>query len=62
MLLGIKPEYVEIKTEENTSVIENVIIGIYNKKLSKKNKYNALIGLDIIERSDESEYITSISK
>ncbi len=48
MLLGIKPEYVEIKTEENTSVIENVIIGIYNKSLTKKGEYRSLIGIELL--------------
>ncbi len=48
MLLGIKPEYVEIKTEENISVIENVIIGIYNKSLTKKGEYRSLIGIELL--------------
>lgn len=62
MLLGLKVKKVIVEIDFNEEKINDVIIGIYNKKLSKKNKYNALIGLDIIERSDESEYITSISK
>ena len=62
MLLGLKVKKVIVEMDFNEEEIKDVIIGIYNKKLSKKNKYNALIGLDIIERSDESEYITSISK
>ncbi|MCI8362327.1 MAG: sigma-E processing peptidase SpoIIGA [Clostridia bacterium] len=62
MLLGLKVKKVIVEIDFNEEEIKDVIIGIYNKKLSKKNKYNALIGLDIIERSGESEYITSISK
>lgn len=62
MLLGLKVKKVIVEIDFNEEEIKDVIIGIYNKKLSKKNKYNALIGLDIIERSGENEYITSISK
>lgn len=29
---------------------KNIIVGIYNNKLSKNNKYNALVGLDIISK------------
>lgn len=62
MLLGLKVKKVIVEIDFNEEEIKDVIIGIYNKKLSKKNRYNALIGLDIIERSGENEYITSISK
>ena len=43
---GIKPEKIEIineQTEEN----KNAIIGIYNKSLTKKGEYNALIGIEL---------------
>ncbi len=62
MLLGIKASKIIIEIDLSEKELSNVIIGIYNNKLSKKDKYNALLGLDILERSDESEYITSISK
>lgn len=48
MLIGIKPEYVEIKTEENANKIDNVIIGIYNNSLTKRGEYRALIGIEIL--------------
>ena len=47
MLVGLKPEYIEIKTEENLEKIDNVIIGIYNKSLTKRGEYRALIGLEL---------------
>lgn len=62
MLLGLKADKVQIEIEEKDEIINNVIIGIYDKKLSKKNNYFALIGLDILEGSEESEYITYINK
>jgi len=48
MLLGIKPEYIEIKTEENIKRRENVIIGIYNKSLTKRGEYRILIGIELL--------------
>jgi len=48
MLIGIKPDYIKIKTEEKENKIENVIIGIYNKSLTKKGEYRALIGMELV--------------
>ena len=50
LLLGIKPDGISINYQEKNIQCNNVIIGIYEKKLSKSNKYNALIGIDIIEK------------
>ncbi len=46
MLVGIKPEKVEVINEE-TEVKDNAIIGIYNKSLTKRGEYNALIGIEL---------------
>ena len=48
MLLGIKSEYIEVEIEEKITRIENVIIGIYNKSLTKKGEYRVLIGIELI--------------
>ena len=48
MLIGIKAEYVEIENEENSIKRENVIIGIYNKSLTNRGEYRALIGIELI--------------
>lgn len=48
MLLGIKSEYVNIIQKDKISKKENVIIGIYNKSLTKKGEYRALIGIELI--------------
>lgn len=45
MLLGIKPEYIKVIGEEER-VSRNVIIGIYNKSLTKKGEYRALLGME----------------
>ncbi len=48
MLLGIKPQYLKIINEEEIKEIKNVIIGIYNKSLTKKGEYRALIGIELM--------------
>ena len=48
MLLGIKSEYVNIIQKDKNRKKENVIIGIYNKSLTKKGEYRALIGIELI--------------
>lgn len=62
LLLGIKANKVIIEIDENEQELKNVIIGIYDRKLSKKDKYSALLGLDVLEGSEQSELITSSSK
>lgn len=48
MLLGIRPDYIVIVNEENEKKIENVIIGIYNKSLTKRGEYRGLIGVELL--------------
>lgn len=47
MLVGIKPSYIEIDEEQNTLQKDKVIVGIYDKSLTKDGKYQALIGIDL---------------
>ena len=49
MLIGIKVEKIKVIFKEKEEYVDNVIIGIYDKKITKENKYNALIGLEIID-------------
>ena len=48
MLLGIKAEYVKIKNEDKEEKIDNIIIGIYNKSLTKRGEYRALMGIELL--------------
>ncbi len=48
MLLGFKPDEVQFIENNNTQNIKNIIIGIYNKKLSASGEYSALIHPDIL--------------
>ena len=48
MLLGIKADEIEVETEEEKKITNNVIIGIYDKSLTKRGEYRALIGIELI--------------
>lgn len=48
MLLGIMVKNIKIEQENNVKNIGKVVIGLYNKKLSKKGEYHALIGIDVV--------------
>jgi len=48
MLVGIKAEKIEIETEDEKKESNNVMIGIYDKSLTKRGEYRALVGVEII--------------
>ena len=48
MLIGIRPEYVKVITDEQEKINKNVIIGIYDKSLTNKGEYQALIGIELL--------------
>lgn len=50
MLIGFKPDFVEIYGEEE-NIRNDVVIGIYEGKLSKTDRYTSLVGLNIFKRS-----------
>jgi len=52
LLLGIKVDGVIINYQGNDNFIKEVIIGIYEKKISNNNSYSALIGLNILEKGE----------
>lgn len=49
MLVGFKPDNIVIKCEDMEKEINKVIVGIYDKKLSKSNDYTGLVGINIME-------------
>ena len=48
MLLGIRVNEINVETEEENKISNNVIIGIYNQSLTKRGEYRALIGIELI--------------
>ena len=49
MLLGFKPDWTEIEFDDTNKRINNVIIGIYDKEITKTGNYQAIVGWDIFE-------------
>ena len=50
MLLGIKGEDLTVYLKDEIKIIDKVIIGIYNKSLTKRGEYRSLLGLEAIEK------------
>lgn len=48
MLLGIRADSIMIKEDEKKEKKENIIIGIYNKSLTRRGEYRALMGIDLL--------------
>lgn len=53
LLLGIKADKVEIFYEDSELEITSVIIGVYDKPLSKAKNYQALVGLEILGEEEQ---------
>jgi stage II sporulation protein GA (sporulation sigma-E factor processing peptidase) len=48
MLIGFKPDRVHVLKKGGWHTIENVVIGVYNNKLSKHQHYQALVNPEIV--------------
>ena len=48
MLLGIRADEIQVEIEDEKKISNNVIIGIYDKSLTKRGEYRALIGIELI--------------
>lgn len=59
LLLGFIADKIKVKNDELEKELNQIIIGIYDKYLSKTKAYTSLIGLDILERCEENEYFTN---
>lgn len=60
LLIGFKPDYIKIYAD-SIHVRDDVIIGIYNGKLSKNNSYTSLIGLEILNKeAKKNEYFENV--
>lgn len=58
MLIGFRPDYIKIHTEDREEIRKKVVVGIYNNKLVKNGLYSGLIGLNLLNenlRSDKNE-------
>lgn len=48
LLLGIKVDEIEVEYQDINRKIKDIIIGIYNGKLSRTGRYEGLVGVDIV--------------
>ena len=48
MLIGFRPDYIEIGNENEKKGVSDVIVGIYNRALSRNEKYRALLNPDLM--------------
>lgn len=48
MLIGFRPDYIEIGKEDEKKGVSNVIVGIYNRALSRNEKYSALLNPELM--------------
>lgn len=48
MLIGFRPDYIEIEKEDEKKGVSNVIVGIYNRALSRNEKYSALLNPELM--------------
>ena len=48
MILGIRADEIQVETEDEKKISNNIIIGIYDKSLTKRGEYRALIGIELI--------------
>lgn len=56
MLLGFKPDSAEVEFDGNRKNLENIVIGIYDKNITKNQEYTGLVGLDILEERSNAKY------
>ena len=61
IIIGFRPDYIKIYTNEDEEIREKVIIGIYNNKIAKNGIYSGLMGLNLLNEGDKYEY-NSITK
>jgi hypothetical protein len=60
LLIGFKPDYIKVYGEEECTR-DDVLIGIYDGKLSRNNLYTSLIGLDILNKEGKkNEFIQKV--
>ena len=60
LMLGFKADEIKIIMDEEIETIKNIIIGVFDKEFCKNDSYSALIGLDILEGSDNNEHTTNL--
>ena len=50
MIIGFRPDYIKIHTEDGEEIRKKVIVGIYENKITKNGVYSGLIGLNLLNQ------------
>ena len=53
LILAFKPDEVYVKYDEQIEKKSNLLIGIYDRKLFVHNQYNAIVGLEILNKEEK---------
>lgn len=48
IIIGFRPDYIKIYTNEGEEIRKKVIVGIHNNKIAKNGLYSGLIGLNLL--------------
>lgn len=51
LMLGLRPDYIEIRNKKGTTRINGAVIGLVNRVLSKEGKYEALLHPQLVQDS-----------
>ena len=60
MLLGFKPDLVEIEFDGIVTKKEKIIIGIYDKEISKGREYTGIVSLDSLEEEQITKKLNTV--
>ena len=61
IIIGFRPDYIKIYTDEGEEIRKKVIVGIHNNKITKNGLYSGLIGLNLLNEGEKYGY-NSIAK
>jgi len=61
IIIGFRPDYIKIYTDDGEKIRKKVIIGIHNNTIEKNGLYSGLMGLNLLNEGDKYEY-NSINK
>ena len=62
IIIGFRPDYIKICTNEGEEIRKKVIVGIYNNKITKNGLYSGLMGLNLLNEEGEKHEYNSIAK
>lgn len=62
LLVGFRPDYIRIETPEGEKILNKVIVGIYQYKISKSGLYSGLMGLNLLNKMEVTNEHYTVAK